>query len=168
MIMLNKKLPMPDFLRQIIKLFPNIKFEAGENFYWSPKNKIVFYKTDAEEPKLAKWALLHEIGHALLNHNSYTTDFSLLRMEAEAWQVAKQIGTKLNISIPDNHIQDCLDSYRDWIYKRSICPKCNTKSFQHQIHCYRCYNCHSTWKVTASRFCRVYRLSKSIKQLNSI
>ena len=129
---------MPKFLDKIIESFPELQFKKGDNFYWSPKSKIVFYKLESQNSKLSKWALMHEIGHALLDHRSYGTDFSLLRMESEAWEKAQEIAKRFKLNIPEEHIQDCLDSYRDWIYKRSICPKCSTKSFQSEIHHYRC------------------------------
>jgi hypothetical protein len=60
-----------------------------------------------------------------------------------------------------------LDTYRDWLYKRSICPTCTAKCLQQGdfVH-YRCFNCHTTWRVTASRFCRAYRRQKDVPQLS--
>lgn len=146
---------MIDSLAQI---FPIIDFCPGDNFCWSPQLKRITYVIDQLEED-GRWALLHETGHALLNHQSYTTDYELLRMEVAAWERAKDIANQLELSIDEDHIQECLDSYRDWLYKRSICPNCDTKTIQNDLaNNYTCFNCHSNWQVTPSRFCRSYRI----------
>ena len=96
---------------------------------------------------------MHETGHALLGHANYQADYELIQLEVAAWQEAKQIAKPLKIEIDEDHIQDCLDTYRDWLYKRSICPNCATKSLQQGdfVH-YRCFNCHTTWRVSNSLF----------------
>lgn len=111
------------------------------------------------------WSLLHETGHALLDHTSYKADFELLRLEVEAWERAKLLAADLDVAIDEDHIQDCLDTYRDWLFKRSICPQCNTKCLQQGdfVH-YRCFNCHTVWRVSSSRFCRAYRSTKNVPQ----
>ena len=83
----------------------------------------------------------------------------LLKLEVEAWEKAKEVALKLDIKIDPNHIEDCLDTYRDWLYKRSVCPKCSNKSLQQSdFNHYECFNCHMRWRVTTSRFCRTYRM----------
>lgn len=153
---------MKSFIKTLKISYPFIKFEESENYYWSPDKKIIFYKNNEDENNQeSKWAILHELGHALLGHLNYGGDYSLLRKEAEAWEEAKKLANQFNIKIKENHIQDCLDTYRDWIYKRSICPKCSTKCLQkNDFTHYVCHNCHKQWKVTSSRFCRAYRISK--------
>ena len=151
---------MKNFIKILKTNYPGIKFEESDSFYWSPDKKIIFYKQNKNEIE-STWAILHELGHALLGHINYGGDYSLLRKEAEAWEEAKKIAKKFSIKINEDHIQDCLDTYRDWIYKRSICPKCSTKCLQkNDFNHYVCHNCHTQWKVTSSRFCRAYRISK--------
>ena len=142
--------------------FPTLLYKSSDQFYWSPETKEIFYN-ESSKGKEAKWSILHETGHALLNHDSYKADFELLRLEIAAWDKAQIIAKKYKIKIDENHIQDCLDTYRDWLYKRSICPNCTTKSLLQgdYVH-YRCFNCHATWRVTASRLCRAYRRQKNI------
>lgn len=141
------------------KSYPEIKFSPSDSFYWSPETTEVFYKEKAHG-KLSEWSLLHEVGHGLLKHSHYEADFMLLRLELEAWQKAKEIASTFDISIDDDHIEDCLDTYRDWLYKRSICPECSNKSLQQSdFKHYYCFNCHMRWRVTTSRFCRTYRMS---------
>jgi hypothetical protein len=156
---------MDKLIDKLKTLSPSLKFVAGKEFCWSPESGEIIYKTNAKGPAAA-WSLLHESGHALLNHKTYHADLELLRLEIEAWDKAKQIGSELDINIDEDHIQDCLDTYRDWLYRRSICPKCSAKCLQEEdfIH-YRCYNCHRVWRVSANRFNRAYRSTKNVPQL---
>lgn len=152
---------MLELLKKMRTQYPQLKFSPSDKFYWSPETSEVFYQQPARG-KTARWSLLHETGHALLNHTSYNADFELVRLEIAAWQQAKTVGKLFGISISEDHIEDCLDTYRDWLYRRSICPNCNTKSFQQSdfVH-YRCFNCHTTWRVSANRFNRSYRSTKT-------
>jgi hypothetical protein len=153
---------MRTLLKTLQAKFPELKFTAGKQFCWSPETSEVFYKTSASGQKAA-WSLLHETGHALLQHKSYKADFELLQLEIQAWERARTLAIDLDIAIDEDHIEDCLDTYRDWLYKRSICPKCGTKCLQQDdyIH-YNCFNCHAVWKVSANRFCRAYRSTKNV------
>jgi predicted RNA-binding Zn-ribbon protein involved in translation (DUF1610 family) len=148
---------MRALLKTLGERFPELRFRAGEQFSWSPETGEIIYKTAAAGQK-ARWSLLHETGHALLKHRSYGADFELLRLEIEAWERAKTLAKEVGVTIDEDHIQDCLDTYRDWLYKRSICPSCGTKCLQQDdfVH-YRCFNCHTAWRVSASRFGRAYR-----------
>jgi hypothetical protein len=154
---------MQQLITQLRIKFPDLKFRIGKQFSWSPETGEIIYKDTYN--KQATWSLLHETGHALLGHKSYKADFELVRLEIDAWQKARAVAQELDITIDENHIEDCLDTYRDWLYKRSICPTCSTKSLQQDdyIH-YHCFNCGTVWKVTASRFCRAYRSTKNVVQ----
>ncbi len=155
---------MQSLLAELENRFPDLRFTAGPQFSWSPETGEIVYKDGAAGQK-AVWSLLHETGHALLDHHSYKADIELLRLEVDAWERASQLANDLGVKIDNNHIQNCLDTYRDWLYKRSICPECGTKSLQQgdYVH-YRCFNCHTVWKVTANRFCRAYRSTKNVTQ----
>lgn len=158
---------METLLHKLKSEFPSLRFTSGERFCWSPKTHEIIYQ-EAEGPQ-AEWSLLHEAAHALLDHTSYHADYELIRLEVEAWEKARYIGTKLNITISEDHIQDCLDTYRDWLYRRSICPACGTKCLQQSnyLH-YSCFNCHTVWHVSPSRFCRSYRSTKNVVQSHVI
>lgn len=145
---------------KLTQLVPDIEFCPGEKFCWSPQEQKITYFPDQIEAE-GRWALLHETGHALLKHLVYKTDYELLRMEIDAWEKAKELAHKLGLEITEDHIQECLDSYRDWLYSRCICPDCGTKTLQNDLsNSYSCYNCHACWQVTPSRFCRAYRSIK--------
>jgi hypothetical protein len=100
---------------------------------------------------------LHETGHALLEHTAYTSDAELLYLEVAAWKHAELLASMLGVKIDDSHIQQCLDSYRDWLFARSSCPRCLSSSLQTEIDKYECFNCRVQWRVSRSRFCRIYR-----------
>lgn len=150
-----------DLLSKLRNDFPGIVFREGEDFHWSPKTQEVIYKPVVLDTSKGNWTLLHELGHARLKHDTYELDLTLLQMEAAAWQDAKELAVNYDITIAEDHIQNCLDSYRDWLHLRSACPRCNTHSFQEDSRHYRCINCGQVWTVTASRFCRPYRRIKS-------
>ena len=155
---------MQTLLAELQSRFPELRFTPGKQFCWSPETGEIIYK-QAARGKQAVWSLLHETGHALLGHQGYTADFELLRLEADAWEQARQLAQGLALEIDEEHIQDCLDTYRDWLYKRSICPNCGVQCLQQgdYVH-YRCFNCHKVWRVTANRFGRAYRTTKNVVQ----
>jgi ribosomal protein S27AE len=150
---------------RLARMFPDLQFCSGEQYCWSPaEKKITYCLNDSEDSDEAVWALLHETGHAALNHSGYKSDYELLKMEIDAWEKAKDLAGELGLNISEEHIQDCLDSYRDWLYRRSICPECGTKTIQNDsANRYSCYNCHTDWQVSPSRFCRAYRSSQTAK-----
>jgi hypothetical protein len=149
---------MEPLLKQLQVRFPSLTYMVGPAFYWSPQSQEIFYKPDAPDTQAA-WSLLHETSHALLHHSRYTMDFELVLLETAAWQRASLLAAELGISIDNDHIQDCLDTYRDWLYARSQCPRCSNKGIQQSnARQYGCFNCGALWKVAPSRFCRAYRV----------
>ncbi|MCA9332697.1 hypothetical protein KDA00_02385 [Candidatus Saccharibacteria bacterium] len=149
---------MDTLVKKLNKLLPGIKFKSSDSFYWSPKNQTVFYINQDSERN--QWSLLHEVSHAILGHTDYKSDFALLQLEVAAWEEAKKLSKKFNISIDEDHIQDCLDTYRDWLHQRSTCPTCSIVCLQNLPNEYNCHNCNTVWHVSSSRFCRPYRLRK--------
>jgi hypothetical protein len=157
---------METSLSKLKKAFPGLNFVAGNRFSWSPAKQQVIYKQGAgTSDTVAVWSLLHEVGHALLDHNNFNYDFELLRLEADAWTKAGELAVQLEQQIDPDHIQDCLDTYRDWLYQRSTCPICTNTSLQTDSHTYNCFNCGTVWHVSSSRLCRAYRRIKPEKAL---
>lgn len=149
-------------LKTLRQDFPAVQFVAGDAYCWSPGTNQIFYNRSKQHITDC-WSLLHEVAHANLQHARYSLDFELVELEVEAWEKAREIAATYGIRIAEDHIQDCLDTYRDWIYGRSVCPRCSTKTLQHDSKAqYRCFNCQATWTVSPRRFCRPYRLSQSI------
>ncbi len=155
---------MQAIITKINQRYPELTYKSGDQFFWSPETREIYYN-QASTNQNGNWSLLHETGHALLQHTNYQADVELLRLEVAAWEKARELASWLGFAIDEDHIQDCLDTYRDWLYKRSICPNCHTKCLQQddKIH-YRCFNCHTIWRVSTSRFCRAYRSTKDIPQ----
>ncbi len=154
---------MERLLKKLVQDFPDFTFISGEQFYWSPQQRRIIYNTSRQNDTIDCWSLLHELGHAVLDHASYDSDLELVEMESQAWDKAEQLSKTYGIDIDENHIQDCLDTYRDWLHQRSACPKCGNRSFQQNSHEYHCFNCASEWKVSSSRFCRPYRMKAKSK-----
>ncbi len=149
---------MNDLVSTLAATYPKLKFVAAESFYWCPETSEVFYDQNRGEDATAGWSLLHETSHALLGHSSYEADIELLHLEVAAWSHAVKIASMYGVAIDNDYIQDCLDTYRDWLYRRSVCPGCGTQCLQaDETSHYRCYNCHTRWHVSPSRFCRAYR-----------
>lgn len=138
---------------------PGITFSEDNGFRWSPESKTIFYNPKSIR---ALWSLLHEVGHMLNNHSNYSSDIGLLRLEVAAWSKAQEVAKDYGIVINENHIQKCLDSYRDWIYKRSACPTCTQAGLERSRGIYSCINCSTKWKVTPERFCRPYRKTVAV------
>lgn len=147
-------------LKKLQDKLPNVVFEQGDYCVWSPmNNKIIYNKAipgTSEQDTI--FALIHEVAHASLGHINYHTDTQLLQLESEAWAKAKDLALEMNIDIPEDHIQDCLDTYRDWGHKRSVCPTCGVVSAQKANQMYHCFNCQTAWKVPASPLCQLRRI----------
>jgi hypothetical protein len=146
-----------EFIANLTQDYPGYVFKVGAQEHWSPKTNTITYNPD----RLC-YGVLHELAHALLGHSTYHTDFELLRMESDAWELAIKIAQKYQVDINEDHIQNCLDTYRDWLHRRSTCPSCSTHVLQSNSSDYHCYNCQTSWHVSNGRFVRPYR--KIIKE----
>ena len=138
-------------------LYPEITFVPGNRYAWDPNDKVVTYTT--EYNVLAPHhSLLHEVAHALLSHSHYKNDVDLIKMERDAWSLTKKMLNDHKIIINLDHIEECLDTYRDWIYSRAKCPRCSHVGFQSASNSYDCAFCKVTWKVPESRLCMIKRI----------
>lgn len=158
--MILRKVSMETFVETLRQDYPHIMFQEADTASWSPEQHIVSY--DPGEQHTGLWSVLHELGHALLEHQSYESDINLLQKETDAWQKAITVAKHYRLEIDPEHIQNCLDTYRDWLHKRSTCPTCGSHGLQQSKALYRCLNCQDTWKVSSARFCRPYRLKKAL------
>jgi len=149
---------MEKFLHKVKQDHPGLRFNIGQSHCWSPeRGQILYVKEDQSH---SAESLLHEVGHARLGHEGYVSDLELLQKEVEAWQEAEGLAGLYGLTLDDDHIQDCLDTYRDWLHKRSTCPQCLSTGIQDNDKRYLCLNCGHAWSVSVSRFCRPYRRSK--------
>ena len=138
--------------------YPEFKFLAGDVFRWSPTNSAVYY--DAEDSsEHANLSLLHELSHGILQHTQFSSDVQLIALERQAWEQCRQLCAHYAIDFLDDHAEECMDSYRTWLYKRSDCPNCHATGLEADKCHYTCFNCAQRWKVPLSqavlprRFC---------------
>lgn len=134
--------------------FPQFQFISGKEFRWAPHENAVYYLIGSDNIA----ALLHELSHAVLNHQAYARDIQLIEYEQAAWQYAKTVlGMRYKIEISQDHIEDSLDTYREWLHARSSCPECSATGIQIKQNLYSCLACHSKWRVNDARTCQLQR-----------
>ncbi len=158
MIMPDNVTPKPQALLQRLRGdYPELTFVVSSRFSWHAGSKHVSYTETSLQDVRGIWAILHELGHALLGHTDYMSDVELLTIEVAAWDKARELAHTYGLTIDEEYVQDSLDSYRDWLHVRSACPTCHEHCLQVSKDAYRCHNCGTTWHVTQSRLCRPYR-----------
>ena len=127
------------FLTRIKQDYPTLKFTQGKRFSFRAPRTITIGPAEENDSLL----LLHELGHALLNHQDFGTDVERLKMERAAWEKARELAPRYRIVFDDDLVENELDSYRDWLNKKSQCPKCHLTRFQTpdgKYHCPKCEN----------------------------
>lgn len=143
--------------KQLARDFPAFTFVEGDSFSWSPNTRtITFNLLEEDAPSL----LLHELGHAHLGHTEYLRDIALLGMETDAWQQARVFAKAYKVTLDDDQIESHLDTYREWLHKRSLCPSCEATGLQVGAKQYRCLACDNEWRVNEARLCALRRYSK--------
>lgn len=148
--------PISSLLSKLATDFPDINFRASELAYWSAEEKAVYY-SDGNQPE-DTYQLLHELGHARLEHSSYRQDIELIKMERQAWDEAAKLGKRYGIRLPPGIAQLHLDSYRDWLYARSRCPKCEQAGIQSMSGGnYHCLLCRTVWRANPAKQCGLKR-----------
>lgn len=145
-----------NWLKTLRAHFPEITFKKSDAFCWSPVHATVYTGSLENESDLV--TLLHETGHALAGHTTYPHDIELLKLEREAWEIARtRIAPLFDIKVKDETIEEALDSYREWLHARSICPACDSTGVQQDESRYRCLACATIWKVNDARTCQLRR-----------
>lgn len=150
-----------ELLSRVKGLFPSLQFINSDIFYWSSDENAVYFNSKLLNSGEGVHSLLHETSHGLLHHQSFAYDVELLKMEIEAWTHAKGLLRKFGIEPETERIEQCLNTYRDWIYERSICPCCNQTGIQQSDQSYRCIACLSAWKVPVNQNCRIVKIRQS-------
>ena len=134
-----------------IRLIIILAIYIGLRYFGGETGRQILY------PVILLVTYLHELGHASLGHQRYSDDLQLLIMEVQAWREAKDHAKRYGISIDEAHIDECLDSYRQWLHVRSRCIECSNNSMQIDRTTYQCHNCLTKWNVPSSRFCAIRR-----------
>ena len=138
--------------------YPDIRFVASDSFQWAQTNRTIHY--DAGHQNAAA-LLLHELAHACLKHTKFQYDVELVRKESEAWAYASEIlAPRYDLLIDEDTREDAIDSYRDWLHSRSLCPQCQMNCLQTKTGTYSCEACGCQWRANQARLCelRRYRL----------
>lgn len=148
---------MPSINLLIHKLradFPQFNFASGDAFHWSPQDSTIYYPENSSDVS----SLLHELAHAILEHRQYSRDIELIQFEQAAWHHAKEVlGLHYGVAIDPDHIEDALDTYREWLHARSTCPHCQATGLQIQHRIYSCFVCRTKWRVNDARVCGLRR-----------
>lgn len=148
---------MPSITSMLPKLqadFPQFAFTPGDQFCWDPRMQTIYFNQGVNDQA----SLLHELAHALLQHEKYDRDIQLIEMERDAWQYAVDtLATTYDVAIDDDAVEDALDSYRDWLHARSTCPTCKATGIQTGKQLYKCLACMTVWKVNDARICALRR-----------
>lgn len=137
-----------------VNLPHTVIIEAGTSFSWHYQTHTITY--DTHDPA-ADILLLHEVGHALLDHHDYAYDIHLIEMERTAWDKARDVATQFGVKIPETVVEEALDTYRDWLHARSLCPRCGSTGVQDGQLNYTCLACHRTWHSNEARTCQLRR-----------
>ncbi|MBR3368560.1 hypothetical protein IKG45_02075 [Candidatus Saccharibacteria bacterium] len=125
------------FLVSIKKTYPEFNFKQGKRFSFHPKKTITYSETENNFELL----LLHELGHALNGDFSFKTDIERLKIEMNAWETAKKLANSLNVTYDEEFIENELDSYRNWLHKKSLCKSCGLTRYQTPDGVYHCPHC---------------------------
>lgn len=149
---------LASIVRRLSHDFPQFSFLEGEAFAWSHERQAISYRSDDTPEAIAQ--LLHEVGHGVLQHSRYARGIDLLAMERQAWEyaihsLAPRYGVAL--SMCDPVVQDALDTYRDWLHARSVCPQCGAAGIETSNQHYRCLHCQASWRVNEARTCHLRR-----------
>ena len=142
---------------QIAKEFPAFSFEDSDDFSWDPTTSIIYYDSSDSQ---ASQRLLHELAHGVLNHQSYERDIDLVALERDAWQYTKlTLGPNYDVTVSPDTIHDDMETYRDWMHIRSLCPKCESNGIETKKLQYTCVNCLHNWRVNDARLCALRRIA---------
>ena len=128
-----------ELIEKIRTDFPEFRTIYGKKFAWRPPKTIVIGPEEAQDELL----LLHELGHAVLGHRDFTTDVGRVKMEVAAWSKARELAERYGVEWDEDVAQGELDTYREWLHRRSRCRKCGLTRYQTPDgvwHCPRCEN----------------------------
>lgn len=143
-------------LEKLTGLYPQFNFIPGDRLHWNAaKSTITYDKNRSVGEQFA--GLLHETAHGILNHHNFSNDIELITLERDAWSEAKELAKKLKYNLPQDYIDNCMDTYRDWLYKRAKCPQCALVGIQTGKNAYSCIFCAVDWQVPSSRLCAIRR-----------
>lgn len=140
--------PIKALLSRLEADYPDITFVVGNDFKWSQNARALeVMLVDGNE-----LYMLHELAHALLGHDSFTHDIELIKHEREAWDhVRSVLAPFYDVVVDQELIEEALDTYREWLHARSLCPSCGATGVQIKTSTYVCLNCRCSWRPNDAR-----------------
>lgn len=134
--------------------FPQFTFKVGTEFRWAPNEATLYFDAISDD----RASLLHELSHAILDHQHYSRDIQLIEYEQAAWYYAQaKLSQRYEIVIDQEQIEASIDTYRDWLHARSTCPHCDATGVQVKLRLYSCLACSTKWQVNDARICELRR-----------
>lgn len=145
-------------INSVLKLvkedYPEFHYEASDDFSWSNETSTIKYRSESSKD----WPfLLHELAHGLLKHTQYNHSVDLIQIERDAWDYAAILANSYGLKLDSEIIEQALDTYREWLHRRSTCPKCTSTGFEFEPKKYQCPECFSQWRVNDGRNCALRR-----------
>lgn len=128
-----------ELVEQIRGDYPEFRVVEGRKFAFRPPRTIMVGPAEEGDELL----LLHELGHAVLGHRDFRSDAGRLKMEMAAWSEARKLAAQYGVEWDEDRAQEELDTYREWLHKRSLCRRCGLTRYQTPdgvYHCPRCEN----------------------------
>lgn len=131
-----------EFIEQVSKDFPQFKIREGKRFKYRFPGLIQYERPEGNKMNTEfGLQVLHEVGHAILEHKNFKTDPERLKMERAAWEEARKLCERYNIIYDEELVEMKMDTYRDWLHQRSKCKKCGLTRYQTKDGEYHCPNC---------------------------
>lgn len=141
---------------EIIAAHSQYRFLPAGFFSYDAADDVINYDPVRLKTLNGQVSLLHEISHCKLGHFHYQSDLELLMMEVAAWHYTRTLAREHGIEIDEEYIQDCVDSYDNWVEKRGTCPSCQNFCIE-QDSKYTCFVCNTRWQVSPEPQQRIIR-----------
>ncbi len=130
------------FVQKIIEQYSDLRLKEGKKWAFRPPRTIIYEKMGIDcRLNEYKMLLLHELGHALLRHRNFRTDAERVKMERAAWEKARELSKKYNAEYDEELVEERMDTYRDWLHQKSLCPQCGLTRYQTVDGEYHCSFC---------------------------
>lgn len=126
-----------ELIERVQRDYPELRVTRGRKFAFRPPRTVVI----GPEEEYDSLLFLHEVGHALIEKRDYRVDVERVKIEAEAWEKGRELASEYGVEWDEDFIQGELDSYRDWLHRRSKCPDCGLTRFQTPDRVYHCPRC---------------------------
>ena len=118
--------------------YPHLTFKTGPKFAFKAPKTI----TTGPPHQFSALLTLHELAHAILKHKNYSLDIQRLKMERDAWSyVQSTLCPQYSIPFDEDFAQNQLDTYRDWLHKKSLCKTHHVTRYQDPTGTYHCPLC---------------------------